>query len=89
MAAKASPPCPNRSRKPLSSVSLQRFFDKDEPVHAFVASLQTPEGEQLVGLVHDLFHRSTTRLSDVCYLQDLIAPPLPRASRQAHRRRAH
>jgi GNAT superfamily N-acetyltransferase len=53
------------------------LFNKDEPVHAFVASLQTPEGEQLVGLVHDLFHRSTTRLNDVCYLQGLIALPLP------------
>jgi GNAT superfamily N-acetyltransferase len=25
-----------------------------------------------VGLVHFLFHRSTTRLHDVCYLQDLF-----------------
>lgn len=27
---------------------------------------------QVVGLVHYLFHRSTTRLNDVCYLQDLF-----------------
>lgn len=26
----------------------------------------------MVGLVHFLFHRSTTRLNDVCYLQDLF-----------------
>jgi len=26
----------------------------------------------VVGLVHYLFHRSTTRLHDVCYLQDLF-----------------
>jgi hypothetical protein len=83
MAAQAPPPCLIRSRKPLSTFSLQRFFEKDAPVHAFVASLQTPEGEPLVGLVHDLFHRSTTRLNHVCYLQDLIAQPLPRASRPA------
>ncbi len=27
---------------------------------------------RIVGLVHYLFHRSTTRLRDVCYLQDLF-----------------
>ena len=27
---------------------------------------------EVVGLVHYLFHRSTTRLHDVCYLQDLF-----------------
>jgi ribosomal protein S18 acetylase RimI-like enzyme len=83
MAVKAPPPCPIRSRKPTSRVSRQRFFDKDEPVHAFVASLQTPEGEQFVGLVHYLFHRSTTRLNHVCYLQDLIVAPEHRGQRIA------
>ena len=38
-----------------------------EPVHAFVAE----QDDQLVGLVHFIFHRSTSRLNDVCYLQDL------------------
>jgi hypothetical protein len=89
IAAKAPPLCPIRSRKPLSRVSWQRIFDRAEPVHALVASLQTPEGKQFVGLMHDLFHRSPTRLNDVRYLQDLIAPSLPLASRPAHRRRAH
>jgi GNAT superfamily N-acetyltransferase len=37
-------------------------------VHALVAE---PGG--LVGIAHYLFHRSTTRLNDVCYLQDLFA----------------
>jgi GNAT superfamily N-acetyltransferase len=83
MAAKAPPSCPIRSRKPLSRVSLQRFLDSGEPVHALVASLQTPEGEQLVGLVHYLFHRSTTRLNNVCYLQDLIVAPEHRGQRIA------
>lgn len=45
-----------------------RFFDPAEPVHAFVAEL---DGRP-VGLVHYLFHRSTSRLADVCYLQDLF-----------------
>jgi GNAT superfamily N-acetyltransferase len=38
-------------------------------VHALVAVSQD---DQIVGLVHYLFHRSTTRLNDVCYLQDLF-----------------
>jgi GNAT superfamily N-acetyltransferase len=45
-----------------------RFFDASEPVHAFVAE----SDGKVVGLVHYLFHRSTTRLNDVCYLQDLF-----------------
>ncbi len=27
---------------------------------------------RIVGIVHFLYHRSTTRLADVCYLQDLF-----------------
>jgi len=45
----------------------QRFFDPAEPVHALVAE----HGGQLVGLVHYLFHRSTTQIQLTCYLQDL------------------
>mgnify|MGYP000957752547 FL=1 len=45
----------------------ERFFDPAEAMHALVAE---HEG-QVVGLVHYLFHRSTTRMHDVCYLQDL------------------
>ena len=65
----------------ITQATWQRFFDSNEPVHAFVATTQNApsqgaagsesESEQLVGLVHYLFHRSTTRLKDVCYLQDL------------------
>jgi GNAT superfamily N-acetyltransferase len=40
-------------------------------VHAFVAE----ESGSIVGLTHYLFHRSTTRLHDVCYLQDLFTAP--------------
>ena len=46
----------------------ERFFNPAEPVHALVAA----EGSRVVGLTHYLFHRSTTRLNDVCYLQDLF-----------------
>jgi GNAT superfamily N-acetyltransferase len=45
-----------------------RFFDAYEPVHALVAE---SEGK-LVGLVHYLFHRSTTMIEPTCYLQDLF-----------------
>ncbi|HEX2545936.1 MAG TPA: GNAT family N-acetyltransferase [Ramlibacter sp.] len=48
-----------------------RFFDPRELVHAIVAER---EGH-LVGLVHFLYHRSTSRLADVCYLQDLFTDP--------------
>lgn len=29
----------------------------------------------VVGLTHYVFHRSTSRLADVCYLQDLFTAP--------------
>jgi GNAT superfamily N-acetyltransferase len=45
-----------------------RFFDGLEPVHALVAA----DGTRLVGLVHYLFHRSTTLIGPTCYLQDLF-----------------
>jgi GNAT superfamily N-acetyltransferase len=45
-----------------------RFFDAYEPVHALVA-----EGEHgLLGLVHYIYHRSTTSIAPICYLQDLF-----------------
>ncbi len=55
----------------ITASTWERFFRADEPVHAFVAELDG----RLVGLVHYLFHRSTTRLHDVCYLQDLFTAP--------------
>ncbi len=71
----------------ITQATWQRFFDSSEPVHAFVATAQDAsspaESSQLVGLVHYLFHRSTTRLNDVCYLQDLNALPEHRGQRIA------
>jgi len=52
----------------ITRKTWERFFDDAEPVHALVAE----EAGRVVGLTHYLFHRSTTRLQDVCYLQDLF-----------------
>jgi len=43
-------------------------------VHALVAE----RGGQVLGLAHYLFHRSTTHLSAVCYLEDLFTAPAAR-----------
>jgi GNAT superfamily N-acetyltransferase len=45
-----------------------RFFVNDDPIKAFVAEMD----HRVVGLVHIVYHASTTRLRDVCYLQDLF-----------------
>jgi len=55
----------------ITNVAWSRFFDPNEPMFAAVAER---EG-RLVGLVHYLFHRSTTMVEDVCYLQDLFTAP--------------
>lgn len=52
----------------ITESTWERFFSASEPVHALVAEDQG----RVVGLAHYLFHRSTTRLNDVCYLQDLF-----------------
>jgi GNAT superfamily N-acetyltransferase len=52
----------------ITESTWQRIFDPAEPVHALVAA----DGPRVIGLAHYLFHRSTTRLNDVCYLQDLF-----------------
>jgi GNAT superfamily N-acetyltransferase len=52
----------------ITAATWERFFNPNEPIRAFVAEWQG----QIVGLVHFLYHRSTTRLHDVCYLQDLF-----------------
>ncbi len=52
----------------ITAASWARFFSADEPVHALVAV----DASGVLGLAHYLFHRSTTRLHDVCYLQDLF-----------------
>lgn len=52
----------------VTRVTWQRFFDDSEPVHALVAE----QDGQLLGLVHYLYHRTTTTIDLVCYLNDLF-----------------
>ena len=52
----------------ITRVTWDRFFDAEEPVHALVAE----RDGRLIGLVHYLFHRSTTAIGLTCYLQDLF-----------------
>ena len=52
----------------ITQMTWSRFFDAYEPVHALVAEMNG----QLLGLVHYLFHRSTTMIAPTCYLQDLF-----------------
>lgn len=52
----------------VTQVTWERFFNKSEPINGLVAEASG----RLVGLAHYVFHRSTTRLHDVCYLQDLF-----------------
>jgi GNAT superfamily N-acetyltransferase len=55
----------------ITDVLWQRLFDPAEAVFALVAE----DAGRLLGLAHFLFHRSTTRIEPVCYLQDLFTTP--------------
>jgi len=52
----------------ITGMTWSRLFDAYEPVHALVAE----RGDELLGFAHYLFHRSTTAIEPVCYLQDLF-----------------
>ena len=52
----------------ISSATWNRFFDPNEPVHAIVAEVNGV----VRGFSHYLYHRSTTRIEQTCYLQDLF-----------------
>lgn len=55
----------------ITRMTWSRFFDAYEPVHALVAE----QDGALQGLVHFLYHRSTTDIAPICYLQDLFTAP--------------
>ena len=52
----------------VTAMTWSRFFDAYEPVHALVAE---SDGE-LLGLAHYLYHRTTTAIAPLCYLNDLF-----------------
>jgi GNAT superfamily N-acetyltransferase len=52
----------------ITRMTWERFFDAYEPVYALVAELNG----RLTGLAHYLYHRSTTAIGPVCYLQDIF-----------------
>jgi GNAT superfamily N-acetyltransferase len=60
----------------VTDATWSRFFDAYEPIHALVAE----QGGQLVGLVHFIFHRSTSLDGPTCYLQDLFTAPKARGT---------
>ena len=55
----------------ITDITWERFLDPAEPMHAAVAELDG----KIVGIVHYLYHRSTTNIERVCYLQDLFTAP--------------
>jgi GNAT superfamily N-acetyltransferase len=55
----------------ITTTTWERFHNPTDPVHAFVAE----DGGRIVGVAHYVFHPSTSRLNDVCYLQDLFTLP--------------
>lgn len=64
----------------VSDMTWSRFFDSYEPMHALVAE----QGDELLGLAHFLFHRSTITIEPFCYLQDLFVAKDARGKGVAH-----
>jgi GNAT superfamily N-acetyltransferase len=52
----------------ITARTWERFFDPAESVFSLIAE----SDGRVVGLANYLFHRSTSRPTDVCYLQDLF-----------------
>lgn len=52
----------------VTQSTWQRLLDEHEPTHAALAW----HGDQAVGLVHFIYHRSNWSIENSCYLQDLL-----------------
>lgn len=52
----------------VSASTWQRLLDPSEPTHAALAW----RGDNAVGMVHYIYHRSNWSIANACYLQDLI-----------------
>lgn len=57
-----------------TELTWRRFHDTQSPLYALGAF----SDEKLVGIVHFLFHLSTTTTGPYCYLQDLFTSPSSR-----------
>src|SRR5258708_30633441 len=55
----------------VTDMTWSRLLDASEPMNCMVAE----RGDDLIGLVHYLFHRSTWSQSHYCYLEDLFVAP--------------
>jgi GNAT superfamily N-acetyltransferase len=52
----------------VTDTTWRRFFDANEPVYCLVAE----RDGKVLGLCHYIYHRSTSRIELLCYLQDLF-----------------
>jgi GNAT superfamily N-acetyltransferase len=52
----------------VTQTTWRRFFDAHEPVFCIVAERES----KVVGTCHYIYHRSSSRIEPVCYLQDLF-----------------
>ena len=62
---------PTALAQEVTDTTWARFHDPNEPMHALVAD----QDGRIVGLTHYLFHRSTSAIAPICYLQDLFTVP--------------
>jgi GNAT superfamily N-acetyltransferase len=63
-------------REPITRHLWARLFNPASPVYAIVAECDG----KVVGLAHYLIQESTSKLTPVCYLQDLFVDPAERGS---------
>ena len=59
-----------------SAVTWQRFLDPAEPTHLALAW----KGNEAVGMVQFIYHRSNWSIGNSCYLQDLFVSPQVRGT---------
>jgi len=62
---------PTALSEEMNDTLWRRFFDASEPVYCIVAE----RDQKVVGLCHYIYHRSTSRMELLCYLQDLFTAP--------------
>jgi GNAT superfamily N-acetyltransferase len=60
----------------VTKTTWERFLSNTEPMHAAIAW----DGEQAVGMVHWIYHRSCWTKGDYCYLQDLFVDTAQRGA---------